>query len=190
MSAVGRLAPTPSGDLHLGNICAFAAAYLSVRQSGGRLIYRNEDVDRERSRPHIAARQQEDLRWLGFDWDQEVSPQSLRDYSPWLKRIGQDCYYCTCTRKVIHQNKGVHPKDCRKRAHDEGAIRFALPDRDVRFIDRKFGEKASVLSTFDDPVLRRRDGMWSYNMAVVADDIADGVTEVVRGADLLDHTAL
>ena len=136
MGIVGRLAPTPSGDLHLGNICAFAAAYLSVRHGRGRLLYRNEDVDTERSRPRIAARQQEDLRWLGIAWDEEVTPQASRDYLPWLQKISDSTYHCSCTRKDIRENRGVHPKDCREKGHQEGALRFALPPGELVFMPR------------------------------------------------------
>lgn len=186
---VGRLAPTPSGDLHLGNITAFLAAWLSVRKAGGRLLLRVEDVDRSRARRHLEARQKEDLRWLGLDWDEEVLPQRDRDYASWLDEV-EGRYFCRCSRRTIQEGGGKHPLTCRDRAHAEGASRFALPDREVTFVDRVHGARTVRPLDFGDPVLRRRDGVFTYNLAVVADDLSDGVTEVVRGSDLLDYTSV
>jgi glutamyl/glutaminyl-tRNA synthetase len=183
----GRLAPTPSGELHLGNLVAFAAAWLSARSRGGRVLLRIEDIDRERSRPAIAQRQRDDLRWMGLDWDAETPAQSTRDYTPWLAHLAAHTYRCRCTRAVI-KSAGGHPADCRAASHTEGAVRFALSHSHLRFEDLRFG--AVQAERGDDPVLVRRDGAPSYNLAVVADDITDGVTEVVRGADLLEHTAV
>jgi len=186
---VGRLAPTPSGALHLGNITAFAACWLSARQQGGRVLLRVEDVDRSRARRHIEAEQRRDLEWLGFTWDELVAPQRDRDYAPWLAALGRT-YRCECTRRTIAEGGGKHPLSCRTRGSTQGSVRFALPDAPVRFVDRVHGLRIVHPLDFGDPVLRRRDGVYTYNLAVVADDITDGVTEVVRGADLLDYTAV
>src|SRR5437762_4425378 len=91
---LGRLAPTPSGRLHLGNALAFGAAWLSARAAGGRVLLRVEDIDRGRARSDIAAAQKADLQWLGIDWDQEVAPQSARSYST----AGAPVYFCDCNR--------------------------------------------------------------------------------------------
>ncbi len=190
MRAVGRLAPTPSGRLHLGNACAFAAAWLSLRQAGGRMLLRMEDVDTTRARDAFTTSIREDLSWLRLDHDHEVEAQSARDYAPWLARLEGHVYYCTCTRKQLRQTGGVYPGTCREAGHTQGAVRLRLPTDTVRFTDRRFGERQIDPGAFGDPVLRRRDGIWAYSLAVVADDIADGVTEVVRGADLLDYTAV
>ncbi|MEN0065895.1 MAG: tRNA glutamyl-Q(34) synthetase GluQRS [Myxococcota bacterium] len=189
---VGRLAPTPSGHLHLGNVCAFGAAWLSVRARGGELLLRIEDVDRERSRADIAASQRDDLRWLGLHWDREVPPQRDRDYRPWLERLEASghLYWCTCTRKDLRATGGRYPGTCRNAGHRQGALRFRLPDGPVTFHDRRFGPREVDPHQFGDPVLQRRDGRFAYNLAVVVDDLTDGVTEVVRGADLLDYTAV
>lgn len=186
---VGRLAPTPSGDLHLGNVVAFTAAWLSVRSRGGELLLRIEDVDRSRARRHIEDEQKRDLEWLGLTWDRETLPQRDRDYHTWLGSL-PGTYFCRCTRRTIAEGGHRHPKQCRLAGHDSGAVRLALPDGPVRFEDRVHGARTVDPDTFGDPVLRRRDGVFTYNLAVVADDIADGVTEVVRGADLLDYTAV
>lgn len=186
---VGRLAPTPSGALHLGNALAFAAAWLSARAAGGRVLLRVEDVDTQRARPSVAAQIREDLRWLGLDWDEERPPQSARDYAPWLDRLAPLTYRCRCTRQELADNRGVYPGTCRHGAHEDGAVRFALPEGTELVLDRRLGARDIAPSSVGDPVLRRRDGVFAYNLAVVADDIADGVTEVVRGADLLEQTA-
>lgn len=222
---VGRLAPTPSGRLHLGNVCAFAAAWLSARAGGGRLLLRIEDVDRPRADAQVEASIRDDLAWLGLDWDAETVRQSARDYAPALRALAAagHVYYCDCTRADIQRAGGVYRGRCRDRGLTKGAVRFRLTDRvlahfpsqltdylpgqltghlpgrlsdctdsDTRatIVDRARGPHVTDLAAMGDPVLRRRDGVHAYNLAVVADDIADGVTEVVRGEDLLDHSAV
>jgi glutamyl/glutaminyl-tRNA synthetase len=185
---VGRLAPTPSGRLHLGNALAFGMAWLSVRAQRGRLVLRMEDLDRERSRRDIESSIREDLQWLGLDWDDETPNQRDRDYSAELSRL--DTYRCRCTRTQL-AGVGAYPGTCRDAGHTEGAIRWRLPTGPVAFVDRRWGPRTvDPTQVFGDPVLRRRDGGWAYPLAVVADDLRDGVTEVVRGADLLDYTAV
>lgn len=181
---VGRLAPTPSGRLHLGNTLAFGAAWLSVRAAGGRLLLRIEDVDRGRARPDIEASIREDLRWLGLDWDEETRPQRDRDYAPWLAQLAPRTYLCRCTRRSLE------PCRCARAAHPDGAVRFRIPPGAIDVADRRYGLRRVDPTTFGDPVLRGRDGLWAYPLAVVVDDLCDGVTEVVRGADLLDFTAV
>jgi glutamyl/glutaminyl-tRNA synthetase len=189
-ATVGRLAPTPSGDLHLGNITAFAAAWLSARATGGRVLLRMEDVDVARARPEIEARQRADLTWLGLDWDEELPRQSTRDYDRAAQALSGHTYRCRCTRRDVREAGGVYPGTCRDAGHAEGALRLRLAPGTVRFVDRRWGVREVDPNAFGDPVLRRRDGLWTYNLAVVADDIRDGVTEVVRGADLLEYTAV
>lgn len=164
-------------------MCAFAAAWLSVRAAGGRLLLRMEDVDRARARVDVEERQRRDLAWLGLHWDAETPRQSDRDYAPWLARL--PTYACTCTRA-----RPTAACTCRDAAHADGAIRFRVPDGTVTVVDRRHGARTVDPAVFGDPVVRRRDGLYTYNLAVVADDIADGVTEVVRGADLLEYTAV
>ena len=183
----GRLAPTPSGGLHLGNICAFAAAWLSARAAGGRLLLRVEDIDTTRAREDLVMALREDLRWLGLGWDEEVPRQSIRSYDDAIAALAPHTYRCTCTRQQVGP---VYAGTCRDAGHTEGALRLRLPPGPVHFVDRRWGPQEVDPTTFGDPVLVRRDGLVAYNLAVVVDDLRDGVTEVVRGADLLAYTAV
>lgn len=180
VSVVGRLAPTPSGHLHLGNALAFGAAWLSARDAGGRLLLRIEDIDRGRSRAGIAEAQRADLLWLGLDWDAEVPPQSTRSYDPGPL----DTYRCDCTRR----QRQARPCPHREAPAETGAVRFRSGRRPVSFVDRARGPQRHVPDA--DPLLVRRDGEPGYPLAVVVDDHRDGVTEVVRGGDLLVPTAV
>jgi glutamyl/glutaminyl-tRNA synthetase len=178
-SEVGRLAPTPSGELHLGNALAFGAAWLSVRDAGGRLLLRIEDLDRGRSRDDVAQRQREDLLWLGLDWDEEVTPQSQRTYD-----VGDvPTYTCDCSRKQRKAGGCTH----RQTPSPQGALRYLSDGSPVSFVDRAQGPQSHVPR---DELLIRRNGEPGYPWAVVQDDHRDGVTQVVRGADLLEATSL
>jgi len=179
MVPIGRLAPTPSGHLHLGNALAFGAAWLSARSAGGRVLLRVEDLDRGRAREDIAQAQRDDLRWLGLDWDEEVPPQSTRTYP----LTGIPVFRCVCTRAT----RLVLGCMCRSKAHDRGAWRFDTPRGAVAFVDRAAGPQS--FAPEEDPILVRADGEAAYPLAVVLDDRRDGVTEVVRGGDLLSATA-
>lgn len=193
MVRVGRLAPTPSGLLHLGNVCAFAGAWLSTRADGGRLLLRIEDVDLERSRPDVEQSLRDDLLWLGLTWDAETLRQSRRDYAPALARLAPRLYRCRCTRAMrsapLPEGAGCQGR-CASHAYTDGAIRFALQPGPMQVTDRRWGLQWTDPQTFGDPILVRRDGLVSYNLAVVADDIADEVNDVVRGSDLLEYTAV
>lgn len=190
MQTVGRLAPTPSGLLHLGNVCAFAAAWLSSRVGGGRLLLRIEDVDRRRARHAVERAIRDDLLWLGLAWDHETAPQSQRSYDRAIETLAAQTYRCTCTRATLAGTGGRYPGTCRGRGHTTGAIRFAVPHGPVSFVDRRWGPRTIDPARLGDPVLVRSDGLVAYTLAVVADDISDGVTEVVRGSDLLEFTAV
>lgn len=180
MRAVGRLAPTPSGALHLGNALAFGAAWLSARNQEGRLLLRVEDLDSGRARPEVAAGQREDLLWLGLHWDEEVKAQSQRSYS----LDGIPTWRCICSRG----QRLLGACHCRELRPDHGSWRFDPPPGKVHFLDRAWGEQA--IDPEEGPILKRANGEAAYPLAVVVDDGRDGVTEVVRGADLLEATAL
>lgn len=207
-----RLAPSPSGDLHLGHARAFLAAWALARSQAGTVRLRIEDLDGPRVVPGAAERQQEDLRWLGLDWDGEVLRQSERTpyYDAVLARLldGGHISACYQSRQDVaraaaapHGPEGVPPYPLALRPtqplsraelprHAEAALRFRVPAGIVRFQDQFQGpQQQDVLAEVGDFVLRRRDGLYAYQLAVVADDIAQGVTHVVRGADLLFSTA-
>ena len=198
---VGRFAPTPSGRMHLGNVFAAMAAWLSIRSQDGELVLRMEDLDIQRTSPEKAAVLREDLRWLGFDWDRETVPQSQRtkvydEYFQQLKEQGL-LYPCYCTRAQLHDVNApphsagtyVYPGTCRNLTavpYRIPAWRLKVPQRQIRLTDRNMGEYCQELSTqCGDFVVRRSDGMYVYQLAVVVDDGEAGVTEVVRGVDLL-----
>lgn len=178
--AIGRLAPTPSGHLHLGNALAFGAAWLSVRAVGGELLLRIEDLDRGRSRAEIAEAQRRDLEWLGLHWDREVPAQSTREYST----AGLPTYLCDCSRKQRLSGRCGH----REVGADAGAVRLRSAREPVDFVDRAQGPQCWIPD--QDAMLVRRDGEPGYPLAVVVDDHRDGVTQVVRGGDLLQPTAV
>ncbi len=176
---VGRLAPTPSGHLHLGNALAFGAAWLAVRMEGGRLLLRIEDLDRGRSRAEVAAAQRADLRWLGVDWDHETPPQSTRAYPV----DGLPSYRCDCSRR----QRLAGACRCAEVPRATGRLCFRCPRVPVAFTDELQGPQC--FTPDHDPTLLQRDGSAAYPLAVVVDDHRDGVNQVVRGADLLAATA-
>lgn len=204
---VGRYAPSPTGHLHLGNLRTAAIAWARARAAGGRFLVRVEDIDRQRSRPEFEARQLADLAAIGLDWDGEPVRQSDRDslYDDALRRL--PTFPCFCSRKDIqrelaemggapHGAPGAYPGTCRDLSEGERAeraaalaaegrgpsLRLRADVREWRAWDALHG---TIVDAVDDMVLRRADGMWAYNLAVVVDDADQGVTEIVRGDDLL-----
>lgn len=210
----GRFAPSPSGRMHLGNIYTALLSWLSVKSRGGKWILRIEDLDPQRSKMEYARQIEDDLLWLGLEWDEGgvdgvggSGPylQSRRHhlYELALRRLKDTglCYPCRCTRADIMATQAPHESDgrvvykgtCRPAVfpapYPEGAVaavRLAVPDREIVFSDRIRGRQQVNLATHcGDFVLRRADGAWSYQLAVVVDDALMGVTEVLRGDDLL-----
>lgn len=201
---VGRFAPSPSGVLHLGNLRTALASWLSVRAGGGRWLLRLEDVDRARCRRDLGEAQLRDLERLGLDWDGPVVWQSERGgaYREALARLGAQgrLYGCRCTRKDLatlasapHASDGLrpYPGTCRDRGWGDGeALRCRLPEGPVAWEDRVLGPQVEdPAGLTGDPILHRRDGCFAYHLAVVVDDGAQGITEVVRGGDLRGVTA-
>lgn len=213
---VGRFAPSPSGRMHLGNVYAALMAWLSVRSRGGRMVMRVEDLDdRARSGPWTKLLL-EDLQWLGFDWDEGPYYQTERTelYRDALARLQEDglVYPCFCTRAELHAASAPHASDgtpvyagtCRELSAEEiarraarraPALRLRVPVEDdpagtIEFCDRVYGPRREVLAReCGDFLVRRSDGVFAYQLAVVVDDAAMGVTEVVRGRDLLGSVA-
>jgi glutamyl-Q tRNA(Asp) synthetase len=192
---VGRFAPSPTGDLHLGSLYAAAASYLDARAHGGRWLVRMEDVDRTREVPGAANRILRTLESFGFEWDGEVVRQSERDepYFAALEALAARglTFECTCSRLMLAEEER-YPGHCRARVPRAGAasaIRLRVNPREVHLVDRIQGSyRQDVAAAAGDLILRRRDRLFSYLLAVVVDDAAQGVTHVVRGADLLDNT--
>ena len=202
---VGRFAPTPSGRMHLGNVFAALIAWLSVRSQNGELVLRMEDLDTQRTSADFAAVLRDDLRWLGLDWDVETPPQSQRSdvYDRYFEKMADLglLYPCYCTRSQLHSVNAPHLSDgtyvyagtCRdltqaqRAAFDrKPAWRVKVPDKVWSIRDHVQGDYSLNLYTdCGDMVVRRADGVYVYQLAVTVDDGEAGVTEVVRGMDLL-----
>ena len=202
---VGRFAPTPSGRMHLGNVFAAMVAWLSIHSRGGSLVLRMEDLDTQRTSAEFAQVLREDLQWLGLDWDWEMPPQSQRSavYDRYFEmlREKQLLYPCYCTRSQLHSVNAPHlsdgtyvyPGTCRDLTAEQRAAfqrlpswRVRVPDRQWQLTDLLQGEYQENLATdCGDFVVRRADGVYVYQLAVTVDDGEAGVTEVVRGVDLL-----
>jgi glutamyl/glutaminyl-tRNA synthetase len=215
----GRLAPSPTGYLHLGHARTFLIAAERAEQAGGALIFRNEDLDPDRCREEFVAAMYEDVRWLGIKWIEGADCRG--PYAPYSQSQGRDSYLetwrklrdggfiypCTCSRKELAiaatapndaDDEPIYPGKCRTRTA-AGTFevpngvnwRFRVPDgEEIVFHDQHLGLQRYVAGTdFGDFVVWRRDDVPAYQLAVVADDRAMKITEVVRGADLLKSTA-
>lgn len=207
---VGRYAPSPTGDLHLGNLRTALLAWLHARLQGGEFFLRMEDLDTPRTVSGAASRILRDLEWLGLDWDGDVLYQSQRHgvYQAALDQLSSHglIYDCFCSRKDIqtavsapHGKNGVYPGTClnitaeqiqAKRRTKTPAQRVKVAAAKITFDDQCLGLQQQVLAEqVGDFVVKRADGLFAYQLAVVVDDVAQGVTDVVRGADLIDSTA-
>jgi glutamyl-Q tRNA(Asp) synthetase len=192
---IGRFAPTPSGHLHFGSLVAALASYLDARSVGGRWLVRMEDLDPPREEPGAQTAILKALESYGFEWDGEMVRQSDRHdaYAEVLDRLFNHglAYACTCSRKQLERYQGIYPGLCRNAGHgaEGAAIRVRVPELNYHFIDRVQGEFHQHLGRdVGDFVIRRRDGLYAYQLAVVLDDAWQGITDIVRGADLLDST--
>jgi glutamyl-tRNA synthetase len=211
---IGRLAPSPTGAQHIGNARTYLLAWLSIRSRGGRLVLRIEDIDSPRIKPGATAQAIADLRWLGLDWDEGpdtggrhapyVQTERSDLYAAALAelRAAERIYPCTCTRSDVAaaasaphvgQEGPIYPGTCRsRRAADAESLkppfcwRFRTTDTERTIRDRVRGEvKLNVARDLGDFVIAKTDGSPSYQLAVVVDDHAMGITEVLRGDDLL-----
>jgi len=202
---IGRFAPSPTGILHLGNLRTALASWLSARAAGGRWIVRMEDVDGPRCRRDLGEAQLRDLAALGLESDSPVVWQSdraatYREALEALHAAGR-LYPCACTRKDLqllasapHAEDGLRPYPglCRDHAWQgfDQALRFRLPEGPIPWVDRLLGPQTDDPAALTgDPLLFRRDGCFAYHLAMVVDDGGQGITEVVRGADLRPVTA-
>jgi glutamyl-Q tRNA(Asp) synthetase len=192
---IGRFAPTPSGLLHFGSLVAAVASFVDARACGGQWLLRMEDIDPPREVPGAKHAILATLEHYGFEWQGPVLYQSERHavYQAVVDRWLQQglAYACTCSRKALEAFGGVYPGLCRNAGHSpEGAaIRLRVPELRYSVQDRLQGRFEQHLGQdVGDFIIRRRDGLYAYQLAVVVDDGAQGVTDVVRGADLLDST--
>lgn len=214
----GRIAPSPTGLLHLGHARTFWTAYRRAREFGGTLVLRNEDLDPDRSRAEFAQAMMEDLHWLGIRWQEGpglggpfgpyIQSERRHFYSEGWEKLARGgwIYPCTCSRKELarvaqapHDDEALYPGSCRPARPEaygeslpEGVNwRFRVPEGEsIDFRDERLGAQSFVPGRdFGDFLVWRRDGVPSYQLAVVLDDAAMEITEVVRGADLLKSTA-
>ena len=205
LTPVGRFAPTPSGRMHLGNVFAALIAWLSVRSRDGEMVLRMEDLDTQRTSAEFADVLRDDLRWLGLTYDRETPPQSRRSavYDTYFEKLTQMglLYPCYCTRSQLHSVNAPHLSDgtyvyagtCRNLTPEQRAAfdrkpawRVLVPDKTWTVEDKVQGHYELNLATdCGDMVVRRADGVYVYQLAVTVDDGEAGVTEVVRGMDLL-----
>jgi glutamyl-tRNA synthetase len=215
----GRFAPTPSGQLHLGNARTALLAWLDIRSRGGTMVLRMENIDKPRCRPELAAQISLDLRWLGLDWDE--GPDVGGPYAPYAQSEREHLYEsafakllaagrlypCYCSRAEllslasaphgIASEGPAYPGTCRRLTAAEQAerarrkkpsYRFAMPDHGFTFDDAAAGPQHAPPGAGGDFIVKRADGIFGYQLAVVVDDAAMGITDVLRGADLIDST--
>ena len=192
---VGRFAPSPSGPLHFGSLIAALGSYLQAKSQQGKWIVRIEDLDPPREMLGAANDILRTLEAFGFMWDGDIMYQSLRhdayhaQIDAWLAQ--GNAYYCQCSRKDIKQTGGFYPGTCRtlNQRHSNGAVRLQVDTPITHFDDLLHGHiELPFALAREDFIIRRRDGLFAYNLAVVLDDIEQGITEVVRGADLIKPT--
>lgn len=192
---IGRFAPSPSGELHFGSLIAALGSYLQARFQHGLWRVRIEDIDPPREVPGAAETILRQLEHYGLNWDGEVLWQSqrhdaYRERLAWLYEQGLS-YYCTCTRARIQSAGGVYDGHCRtlNNGPDNAAVRLLQHYPVTCFKDLLLGEiNADERLAREDFIIHRRDGLFAYNLAVVVDDHFQGVTEIVRGADLIEPT--
>lgn len=198
----GRFAPSPTGPLHFGSLIAAVGSFLDARSCGGEWLVRMEDLDPPREVSGAADDILRTLEAFGLYWDREVMYQSRRHgaYQQTLQRLehAQLVYPCGCSRKDIRENTArsgsgdVYPGTCRDglpQGREARSLRLRVPDLNVRFGDRLQGDIEEWLpEKSGDFIIRRADGLFAYQLAVVVDDAEQGITDVVRGADLLDST--
>jgi glutamyl-Q tRNA(Asp) synthetase len=202
---IGRFAPSPTGPLHAGSLVAALASYLDARVHGGAWLIRIEDIDEGRAVPGAADTILEQLDWLGMHSDGEIVWQSRRKdlYQAARERLGEAVYGCGCNRREIADSRlgtgpdgaAIYPGTCRHGlapGREARSLRLRVPEQGedvIGFTDRFAGYQEQRLALESgDFVLKRADGYWAYQLAVVVDDAEQGVTDVVRGADLLDST--
>ncbi|GHC34835.1 tRNA glutamyl-Q(34) synthetase GluQRS [Aidingimonas halophila] len=192
----GRFAPTPSGPLHFGSLIAALGSFLDARHFGGKWLVRIEDIDPPRCPAGASDTILRQLEAFGLCWDEDIRYQQTRGdaYQEALDRLLQDglVYPCSCSRKQW-RNHPIYPGWCRAGVREPGMPvawrwRSDLGIRPVEWSDRLFGCQTLDPAEFGDVILKRKDDLWAYQLAVVVDDADQGITDIVRGYDLLDNT--
>lgn len=197
-SYIGRFAPSPSGPLHFGSLVAALGSYLDARAHNGQWLVRIEDIDPPREQPGASDEILRTLDDFGLHWDGPVMYQSERSgaYAAALQQLSQHIFYCTCTRAQLRPHAGVYPGTCYHRVTPPADPPYAIRVRGPESEPPAFNDEAEGMTqlprqvTGTDPVLKRRDGLWAYQLAVVVDDIAQKITRIVRGHDLFTTTPL
>ena len=199
----GRFAPSPTGPLHMGSLLAAVGSYLDIKSQGGRWLVRMEDVDRNRNIEGADRRILDSLLAHGLQWDGEVLYQTHREqaYETALQQLFDTgrLFYCNCTRQQLRSRQTPYPGTCREHKsadyrpatrHDPAshAVRFEVGVEPITFVDGILGEQRFAPADAGDFVVRRRDSLFAYQLAVVVDDAWQGITQITRGADLLDST--
>jgi len=190
----GRFAPSPTGDLHFGSLLAAFGSWLLARHAGGRWLVRVEDLDPPREVAGAAGRQLDALRAFGLEADEEILWQSRRSarYESALEQLLRDglAFHCHCSRTDVATVSGIHRVCIARQTRPDPAVRLRVEDGSVVAFDDAIRGRVEqdVSREVGDFVLRRADGFWAYQLAVVVDDADQGITDIVRGADLLDST--
>lgn len=191
----GRFAPSPTGSLHLGSLLAAVGSFLDARSRGGRWLVRMEDIDGARVVPGCADEILRALETFDLLWDGEVEYQSRRTqlYAEALEslRAAGLVFECSCSRRELATEDAGYPGTCREgpRRPGDTATRFRVDDTETLIFDDRFqGPVALAMGKLGDVIVRRRDGVFAYQLAVVVDDALQGITDIVRGADLLEST--
>ena len=197
----GRFAPSPTGPLHFGSLLTALASFLDARHHQGKWLVRIEDLDPPREKANAADQILNTLELYNLYWDESVVWQSQRQhlYEDICQQLisEQKAFYCTCSRSQLSSYKGIYPGTCRKPSNNINktppnlpyAIRFKTNDKNIYFKDRLQGVyKQNVLKTVGDFVIKRKDGLFAYQLAVVFDDHEQKINQVVRGYDLIDNT--
>ena len=196
MTYTGRFAPTPTGPLHMGSLVAALASYLDAKANDGQWLLRIEDLDPPREDPAASELIPKQLLAHGLKWDGEIQFQSqnAKRYEAVLKQLADKelLFPCACSRKSLAPMKGLHHGKCQPTSEQltngQLAQRLLIKEQAYKFEDAVFGLYEQDLAEVGDQILKRKDGLYAYQLAVVADDFDSNITHIVRGVDLLDST--
>jgi glutamyl-Q tRNA(Asp) synthetase len=192
MPYIGRFAPTPTGPLHFGSLVAALASYLDSKANNGQWLLRIEDLDPPRENPEASELIPKQLKAHGLLWDGDIQFQShhhqrYEDVLSTLKDKGL-LFPCNCSRKDLASHQGLHHGVCKSTHLEPHALRFLVENKTIHFNDTVYGKYQQSLTEVGDQILKRKDHLYSYQLAVLVDDFHARVTHVVRGVDLLDNT--